>query len=151
VSRARRPEVLGVFPDSQSFPDTDHGSFFTFLSMSRRLDRVNELLRREIGNVIQKDYEWHNRLVTVSEVEVTQDLKEGKVWIGVLGGEAGSVIDKLNKDHGSIQSKIMKRVVLKSTPVLRFHHDSSAIRGVEIVNLLEEVDKLPKAPQEEPE
>ena len=26
--------------------------------MSRRLDRVNELLRREIGNVIQKDYEW---------------------------------------------------------------------------------------------
>ncbi len=117
--------------------------------MSRRLDRVNELLRREIGNVIQKDYEWHNRLVTVSEVEVTQDLKEGKVWIGVLGGESGSVIDKLNKDHGNIQSKIMKRVVLKSTPVLRFHHDASAVRGVEIVNLLEAVDKLPKAPLED--
>ena len=117
--------------------------------MSRRLDRVNELLRREIGNVIQKDYEWNNRLVTVSEVEVTQDLKEGKVWIGVLGGEATSVLAKLNKDHGSIQSKVMKRVVLKSTPVLRFHHDASAVRGVEIVNLLEEVDKLPKAPEED--
>jgi ribosome-binding factor A len=117
--------------------------------MSRRLDRVNELLRREIGNVIQKDYEWHNRLVTVSDVEVTQDLKEGKVFIGVLGGEAKSVIVKLNKDHGSIQSKVMKRVVLKSTPVLRFHHDASAIRGVEIVNLLEEVDKIPKAPEED--
>ncbi len=117
--------------------------------MSRRLDRVNELLRREIGNVIQKDYEWNNRLVTVSEVEVTQDLKEGKVWIGVLGGEATSVIAKLNKDHGAIQSKVMKRVVLKSTPVLRFHHDASAVRGVEIVNLLEEVDKLPKAPEED--
>jgi ribosome-binding factor A len=43
----------------------------------------------------------------------------------------------------------MKRVVLKSTPVLRFHHDASAIRGVEIVNLLEEVDKIPKAPEED--
>lgn len=116
--------------------------------MSRRLDRVNELLRREIGSVIQKDYEWHNRLVTVSGVEVTQDLKEGKVWIGVLGGDAGSVIVKLNKEHGAIQSKVMKRVVLKSTPVLRFHHDASAERGVDIVNLLEEVDKLPKAPEE---
>lgn len=116
--------------------------------MSRRLDRVNELLRREIGSVIQKDYEWHNRLVTVSDVEVTQDLKEGKVWIGVLGGEANSVIVKLNKDHGAIQSKVMKRVILKSTPVLRFHHDASVVRGVEIVNLLEEVDKLPKAPEE---
>lgn len=119
--------------------------------MSRRLDRVNELLRREIGSIIQKDYEWKNRLVTVSDVEVTQDLKEGKVWIGVLGGEAASVVEKLNKDHGSIQSKVMKRVVLKSTPVLRFHHDASAVRGVEIVNLLEEVDKLPKAPEVDPE
>ncbi|MCX6868423.1 MAG: 30S ribosome-binding factor RbfA [Verrucomicrobia bacterium] len=114
--------------------------------MSRRLDRVNELLRREIGNVIQKDYEWHGKLVTVSAVEVTQDLKEGKVWTSVLGGDAAPVIDKLNRDHGSIQSKVMKRVVLKSTPVLRFHYDSSAIRGVDLVNLLDEVDKLPKAP-----
>ena len=118
--------------------------------MSRRLDRVNELLRREIGNIIQKDYEWHNRLVTVSDVEVTQDLKEGRVWIGVLGGDAKSVLEKLNKDHGTIQSKVMKRVVLKSTPVLQFRHDASAVRGVEIVNLLEEVDKLPKAPVEDP-
>ncbi len=117
--------------------------------MSRRLDRVNELLRREIGAILQKDYEWKNLLVTISEVEVTQDLKEGKVWTSVLGGDAGPVISKLNKEHGSIQAKVMKRVVLKSTPVLRFHHDSSASRGVEIVNLLEEVEKLPKAPPEE--
>jgi len=115
--------------------------------MSRRTDRVNELLRREIGQVVQKDYEWHGKLVTVSDVEVTQDLKEGKVWIGVLGGDATPVIDKLNREHGSIQSKVMKRVVLKSTPVLHFRHDSSAIRGVDIVNLLEEVDKIPKAPE----
>lgn len=119
--------------------------------MSRRLDRVNELLRREIGNVIQKDYEWHGKLVTVSAVEVTQDLKEGKVWTSVLGGDAAPVIDKLNRDHGAIQGKVMKRVVLKSTPVLHFHHDSSASRGVGLVNLLEEVDKLPKAPPADPE
>ncbi len=117
--------------------------------MSRRLDRVNELLRREIGAVLQKDYEWKNLLVTVSEVEVTQDLKEGKVWTSVLGGDAGPVISRLNKEHGSIQAKVMKRVVLKSTPVLRFQHDSSASRGVTIVNLLEEVEKLPKAPVED--
>jgi ribosome-binding factor A len=115
--------------------------------MSRRLDRVNELLRREIGNVIQKDYEWHGKLVTISEVEVTQDLKEARVWTSVLGGDAAPVIDKLNRDHGSIQKKVMKRVVLKSTPVLSFRHDASAVRGVGIVNLLEEVDKLPKAPE----
>ena len=119
--------------------------------MSRRLDRVNELLRREIGSILQKDYQWNGKLVTVAEVEVTQDLKEAKVWISVLGGAAQPVMEKLNKQHGDIQKKVMKRVVLKTTPVLAFRHDASAIRGVEIVNLLEEVDKLPKAPEADPE
>lgn len=86
-------------------------------------------------------------MVTVSAVEVTQDLKEAKVFIGVIGGSADTVIEKLNRAHGSIQKSVMKRVVLKSTPVLAFRHDDSAVRGVEIVNLLEEVDKLPKAPE----
>jgi ribosome-binding factor A len=116
--------------------------------MSRRLDKVNELLRREISSVVQRDYEWHGKLVTISEVEITDDLKEGKVWVGILGGDPEPVLTKLNRDHGAIQSKVMKRVVLKSTPVLRFHHDASAVRGVDIVNLLEEVDKLPKAPED---
>jgi ribosome-binding factor A len=56
-------------------------------------------------------------------------------------------MEKLSHERGAIQKKVSKRVVLKSTPVLSFRHDSSAVRGVEIVNLLEEVDKLPKAPE----
>lgn len=114
--------------------------------MPRRLDKVNELLRREIGTIVQRDYEWGGKLVTIGAVEVTQDLKEGKVWVSVLGGDANPVLEKLNREHGSIQSRVMKRVVLKSTPVLRFVQDVSTERGVEIVNLLDEVEKLPKAP-----
>ena len=117
--------------------------------MSQRIQRVNELLRREIGSVVQRDYEWNGALVTISGVEVTQDLKEGKVWTSVLGGNTEGVLRKLNRDHGAIQSKVMKRVVLKSTPVLRFLCDTSAERGVDMVNLLDEVDKLPKAPDSE--
>ena len=117
--------------------------------MSNRIARVNELLKREIGTVIQKDYEWHGSLVTVNAVETTQDIKEAKVWIGVLGGRVEPVLEKLNHEHGNIQKKISKRVVLKSTPVLRFLHDGSAERGVEIVNLLDEVAKLPTAKDEE--
>ncbi|MEM1082698.1 MAG: 30S ribosome-binding factor RbfA [Verrucomicrobiota bacterium] len=113
--------------------------------MSLRLTRVNELLKREIGTVVQRDYDWSGALVTVNAVETTQDLKEAKVWIGVLAGKPSQVVDKLNHDHGAIQTKVMKRVVLKSTPVLSFRHDGSAERGVEIVNLLDEVDQIPKA------
>ncbi len=119
--------------------------------MSRRIQRVNELLRREIGTVIQKDYEWNGKLVTISGVEVTQDLKEGRVWTSVLGGDPEPVLHRLNRDHGAIQKKVMKRVVLKSTPVLQFRSDTSAERGVDMVNLLQEVDKLPKAPEADEE
>lgn len=113
--------------------------------MSLRIDRVNELLRREIGAVVQRDYEWGGKLVTIVDVETTQDLKEAKVWTSILGGDSRPVLDKLNRDHGAIQSKVMKRVVLKSTPVLHFREDDSAQRGVDIVRLLDDVEKIPKA------
>jgi len=119
--------------------------------MSLRLTRVNELLKREIGSVIQRDYEWNGALVTVNAVEATQDLKEASVWVGVLAGNIQKVVEKLNREHGSIQAKVMKRVVLRSTPVLRFRYDGSAERGVEIVNLLDEVEKIPKAIESEDE
>ena len=78
--------------------------------MSRRTDRVNELLRREVSQVVQRDYEWRGALVTIGAVEVTPDLKEAKVHVGVIGGNEGAVLERLNKEHGSIQSRVMQRV-----------------------------------------
>ncbi len=117
--------------------------------MSRRMDRVNELLKREISSVLQRDFEWKGLLVTVNSVEVSQDLKDARVYVGVLGGHEERVIGRLNGERGSIQGRVMKRVVLKNTPVLRFIGDDSVVRGVDIVNLLDEVAELPVAPPQE--
>lgn len=54
--------------------------------MSQRLDRINELLRREISTVLQRDFEFGGALVTINGVEITQDLREAKVFVGVMGG-----------------------------------------------------------------
>ncbi|MGB0643881.1 MAG: 30S ribosome-binding factor RbfA [Akkermansiaceae bacterium] len=117
--------------------------------MGKRQDRVNELLRREISAVLQRDFEWKNALVTVSDVDVTQDLKEAKVFVSILGGSAPGILDQLERKRGFIQGKISKRVVLRNTPVLMFRQDKSAVRGVEVVNLLDEVSQLPTAPSED--
>ncbi len=119
--------------------------------MSKRLDRVNELMRREISGVIQREFEWKGALVTISEVIVTQDLKEAKVFVSILGGSSKEILEKLNNKHGYIQGRVAKRVVLKNTPVLMFRIDNSAQRGVDVVNLLDEVAQLPTAPPEEDE
>lgn len=119
--------------------------------MSRRLEKVNELMRREIGTLIQRDFDFPDTLVTVIEVEITEDLREGKVWVGVIGKMRPSqVLERLNARHGMIQSEVARRVVLRNTPRLSFRHDDSAQRGVDIVNLLDDIEKnIPKAPPAE--
>ncbi len=115
---------------------------------TRRLDKVNELMKREIGSFIQKEFEWNGTIVSILQVEITEDLKEGRVWVGVVGRMSpAQVIEKLTKNRGVIQKAVSKRVVLRNTPRLTFKYDNSAQRGVELVNLLDDIDKnLPKAP-----
>jgi ribosome-binding factor A len=114
--------------------------------MSQRLDRINELLRREISTVLQRDFEFGGALVTISGVDITQDLREAKVFVGVLGGYGAKVIEQLSQRRALIQSRVAKRVVLRCTPKLDFRLDTSAARGVDMINVLDEVDKIPKAP-----
>ena len=102
-------------------------------------------MKQEISTIVQKDFEFKDMLVTVSDVEVTQDLREAKVFVSVLGGNMNSVLEKLSKGKSNIQRQVNKRITLRCTPVLIFRGDTSAERGVTIVNLLEEVDKLPTA------
>lgn len=115
---------------------------------TRRLDKVNELMRREIGSFVQKEFEWPGTIVSVLDVEITEDLKEGRVWVGVVGRMApAQVLEKLSKNRGLIQKAVSRRVILRNTPRLTFRHDDSARRGVELVNLLEDIEQnLPKAP-----
>lgn len=114
----------------------------------RRLDKVNELMKREIGSYIQKEFDWPGTIVSILGVEITEDLKEGRVWVGVVGRMAPSqVVDKLTRHRGDIQHAVSRRVILRNTPRLTFKHDNSAQRGVELVNLLDDIEKnLPKAP-----
>lgn len=115
---------------------------------SRRLDKVNELMKREIGTFVQKEFEWPGTIVSILDVEITEDLKEGRVWVGVVGRMSPSqVIEKLSRKRGDIQRAVSRRVVMRNTPKLTFRHDDSARRGVSMVNLLDDIEQnLPKAP-----
>lgn len=115
---------------------------------SRRLDKVNELMKREIGTFVQKEFDWPGTIVSILDVEITEDLKEGRVWVGVVGRmNPAQVLEKLSKHRGEIQKAVARRVILRNTPKLTFRHDDSARRGVAMVNLLDDIEhNLPKAP-----
>ena len=115
-----------------------------------RLQKVNEMLRRELSLIIQREFDFKDVLVTISEVDVTCDFKEAKIFVSVLGQTSTSPLIKMREKRGLIQSRLGKRISLKNTPVLNFKLDSSAQKGVDIVHLLDSVEEIPKAvPTEE--
>ncbi|MDF1849391.1 MAG: 30S ribosome-binding factor RbfA [Verrucomicrobiales bacterium] len=112
--------------------------------MSQRIDRINELLKREISSVVDKSFEFPESLVTIHAVDTAADLKAAKIYVGVVGAaeKDGSVVEKLNAKHGFIQNAVMKRVVLRYTPQFTFVADTSIERGVRVLNILEEIGEI---------
>ena len=109
--------------------------------MSNRLLRVSELLKRELSNYINKEFDFKDVLVSIHEVDVTPNLKNGHVYVGVIGkqNQEKMVVERLNRHRGAIQAYIGKRMTMKFTPRLEFHADDSVERGVKMVSLLEDI------------
>jgi ribosome-binding factor A len=112
--------------------------------MSLRLERVRELLKREIGEVIRRELPVNEvGLINVNDVDVAPNLKTAAVFIGVLGGDAQKKkgMDALEKHRKRIQGLVGRGIVLKFTPKLRFILDGSVERGNKVLKILDELDK----------
>jgi len=121
--------------------------------MSQRVQRVSELLKRELSTVLERLYHFDGHILTVHDVQATPDLKQSFAYIGVLGkGDHTLIIEKLNKQRGAIQREVHKRIVMKNSPQIFFRLDESIERGVRILNA---IDNLPPPadplPEGEPE
>ena len=118
--------------------------------MSPRLKRVNELLKQEISLILQKDFVFHNALVTVNAVEITTDLKQGMVYVGILGNDADRerALHDMTKRRAFIQGRIAKRVTLRETPQLMFRVDDSVERGTSVISIMEDIDIPDELPPE---
>jgi ribosome-binding factor A len=116
---------------------------------SHRLLRVRELLKRELGEAVRREFPVQTAgLVTVNDVDVTGDLKNATVFIGLLGTseQKKTALDLLQKKRPLLQASVAKTVVLKFTPRLKFVLDESVDRGNRVLNIIEDIEKtLPHA------
>ncbi|MGI8602400.1 MAG: 30S ribosome-binding factor RbfA [Verrucomicrobiales bacterium] len=112
--------------------------------MPNRLDRVRALMKTELATIVQKDFEFGGALVTIHEVDLTPDLKQAHVYLGIIGREdlQDDALHKLRRNHAAISNKLSKRVILKNTPHLHFKLDTSIERGVRVLSIMDEVDRL---------
>jgi len=116
---------------------------------SLRLQRVRELLKREIGEAIRREFEVSEAgLITVNDVDVSGDLHSAKVFISILGNanQQKQGFHLLMQHRKRIQGLVARAVVLKYTPTLSFQIDDSVIRGNRVVQIIEELEKTAPAP-----
>ena len=111
---------------------------------SLRLQRVRELLKREIGEVIRREIPVGEAgLISVNDVVVSGDLHSATVYVGVLGNaqQQKTGLHKLTQHRKRIQSLVSKAVILKYTPQLRFIMDVSVEKGNRVLKVLEELER----------
>jgi ribosome-binding factor A len=113
----------------------------------KRLERVNQLVKEEISTLLQRELK-DPRLgfVTVTEVDVTPDLRTAKVYISVLGSEAQwtSSLQALTSARGFIRSWLRRHLDLRSTPELSFRPDRSMEHAARMQMLLAGLEGRPK-------
>ena len=105
--------------------------------MSRRLERVNGLLRQEISAIVSSDLSDPRlgSLVSVTEVDCRPDLGSAKVYVSVLGGEEekSASLEALNSAAGFVHRNLRDRVRLRTVPSLEFRLDESIEAGFAIL------------------
>lgn len=111
--------------------------------MSQRNVRVNELLKREISEVLHTRYQAETVAITIVSVDVSPDHRKAHVFFSVFGGDDQShaAIRWLTKHQREIRHQVGKKITLKFLPHLQFHYDPSIQRGNQILDLLDELDE----------
>ena len=113
---------------------------------SQRQLRVREELRHLISNALLRetfyDQVIEKNTITITEVNVSPDLKNAKVYIMPLGGENKfEVLDSLNKSNGRIKKIISSNINLRQIPKLKFKIDETFEYAKNIENILQKIKK----------
>lgn len=107
-----------------------------------RSGRVGEQMKKELSQLLQTEIKDPRiGFITVTGVDVTNDLSQAKVYLSVMGNEEQKEqsMKALEKASGFLRSEIGKRIRLRHTPELLFKIDSSIEYGSHIEKLLGEI------------
>ena len=109
--------------------------------MSVRTRRVAGEIQKVLGEVIARDHsDVSNGLVTVTDVDISPDLRNAKVFVSILGGTVPheKVIRELNERAPALRTAVSKRVYLRNAPHLLFIIDETGERVERISRLISE-------------
>ena len=110
--------------------------------MSLRLARVNELVKREIGTFLRRKYRSESVYWTITDVDVSSDLRNATVAYSVLGDDLKAREAQLffRRHAGEIRKEVSSKVIRKYSPKLTFTRDYGIERGNRVMEILDDLD-----------
>lgn len=112
---------------------------------SQRIIKINEAIRKELSELVRseiKDPRVSDAIVSVIDVETTNDLKFAKVFISVLEeGKKEDVIAGLNAAGGYLRKEVARRINLRNTPQFIFKLDETIAYGMRMSQMIDSVIK----------
>jgi ribosome-binding factor A len=109
--------------------------------MSFRIDRINELILRTFGEILQSEADLPTDvLVTVSRVETTRNLQSATIWLSVLPvQQAEEVLERLHRDIYALQGSLNRKLTFHPLPRIRLALDYGAQHAERIERRLKEL------------
>lgn len=108
-----------------------------------RTKRIGEEIRKVVSSILIagiKDYRI-NSMVSVTDVDVTTDLKYAYIYVSVLGGDREATLEGLKSASGYVRREVGKAVNLRYTPEIIFKIDDSIEKGVYMSTLIRKVNE----------
>jgi len=115
---------------------------------SNRMLRINELIRRELGELCEREIAVQARgLLTVTRVETSPDLRQANVYVSVMAEpeERRHFFRLLHERRGHFQREIGRRIEMKYTPVLHFELDELQAKADRVLAMIDHL-QLPADP-----
>ncbi len=111
--------------------------------MSHRIERVNQLIRQEISELLQREIKDPrlSNFIAVTEVVTSPDLKYAKVFISFISNQQQKqeALDALTGASNFLRKEMAKKIRLRRIPELSFHWDDSIERGAHIIELIDQI------------
>lgn len=109
--------------------------------MARRIDRVNELLRQEISQLLAREIKDPrlNGIISITGVSAAGDLRSARVYISVMGAAQTKreALDGIRSAAAFLRRELRDRITLRHTPHLTFHLDDSIEEGDRVLRLMD--------------
>lgn len=93
--------------------------------MTDRIYKINELIKEEVGRILQKEVSLENGVLTVKAVETTNDLRQSTVWLAYFGDNEEQASSAVEEKAKEVQQTINHRLKIKHVPKLSFRFDKS--------------------------